>query len=264
MSGSPVPEDPRAAVTPEGAPGPPAPWLRHRYGAVTSDDVAALDAAATRAGVDVVALMEVAGLQVARCAWRMVGRRRARIAVVAGRGNNGGDGLVAARHLVAWGCQVRCVVVGGEERLRDTVVRQRAAAQGAGAVVVTSPLADDVRRTLDGADLVVDALLGTGLRSAPREPDAAAIAATAGARVLSVDVPSGLDATTGEAFTPCVGAEVTCTLTAVKAGFWSSSARPWIGRVVVADIGMPATAWQAVGLASPVAVRGGTLIRVLL
>ena len=236
--------------------------LEERYGALSPDRIAALDAAAVDAGVDILMLMEVAGWQVARCAWRMLHRRRAPVLVLAGRGNNGGDGLVAARHLRAWGCEVEAVVLGEEERLRGAVVDQLRAAGGAGVAVRVT---EDTARLADAAlaaALCVDALLGTGLRSAPREPDAGAIAALEGARVLSVDVPSGLDAGTGLAHDPCVRAEVTCTLTAVKSGLWTAGGRARAGRVVVADIGMPLTAWTACGLRPPTSVRAGALLTV--
>ncbi len=231
-----------------------------RYGALPPDRLAALDAAAVDAGVDIVMLMEVAGWQVARCAWRLLGRRPASVLVVAGRGNNGGDGLVAARHLRAWGCAVEAVVAGEEGRLRGAVVDQLRAARGAGVTVTAGEDTSRIAATAAAAGLCVDALLGTGLRSAPRHPEAGAIAALENARVLSVDVPSGLDAGTGEAHDPCVRAEVTCTLTAVKTGLWTRSGRAHAGRVVVADIGMPATAWSACGLRPPTAVRGGALL----
>jgi ADP-dependent NAD(P)H-hydrate dehydratase / NAD(P)H-hydrate epimerase len=237
--------------------------LERRYGALAADRLAALDAAAVAAGVDILMLMEVAGWQVARCAWRMLGRRPARVLVAAGRGNNGGDGLVTARHLRAWGCAVEAVVAGDEARLRDVVVEQLRAARGAGVTVTAAGDATArLSATAAAADLCVDALLGTGLRSAPRPPDAGAITALEGARVLSVDVPSGLDASTGEAHDPCVRAEVTCTLTAVKSGLWTGAGRARAGRVVVADIGMPATAWSGCGLRPPTAVRGGALLTV--
>lgn len=239
-----------------------APDLEERYGALPPERIAALDAAAVDAGVAIVMLMEVAGWQVARCAWRMLGRRPAAVLVVAGRGNNGGDGLVAARHLRAWGCPVEALVLGEEERLRGAVVEQVAAARGAGVAVAveedTAGLGDAAGR----ASLCVDALLGTGLRSAPRSPDAGAIAAMQDARVLSVDVPSGLDAGSGRPYDPCVRAEVTCTLTAVKSGLWTAEGRARAGRVVVADIGMPVTAWQACGMRAPTAVRAGALLTV--
>jgi NAD(P)H-hydrate epimerase len=235
---------------------------RRRCGALTAAEVAALDAAAVDSGVPILALMEVAGWQVARCAWRMLGRRAGTVLVLAGRGNNGGDGLVAARHLRAWGCAVEVAVMGEEARLRGAVVEQMAAARGAGVTVRAGGATAGLAAATRAAALCIDALLGTGLRSAPREPDAGAIEAMAGARVLSVDVPSGLDASSGEAHAPCVTAEVTCTLTAVKSGLWTASGRAHAGRLVVADIGMPATAWSACGLRAPAAVRGGALLRV--
>jgi hydroxyethylthiazole kinase-like uncharacterized protein yjeF len=233
-----------------------------KYGALDSAQVAALDAAATAAGVDVIQLMEVAGWQVARCAWHMLDQRPARVGVVAGRGNNGGDGLVAARHLAAWGCRVRAVVIAGEGQLRELAGHQLHAALGAGVDASVSTQPEALTAAIDGADLVLDALLGTGLTSPPREPDAGAIRALAGYQLLSIDVPSGLDAGSGEAHDPCVEATVTCTLTAMKRGLWSKRAREHAGEVMVADIGMPATAWAACGLQAPSAVRGGALLRV--
>lgn len=232
-----------------------------RYGSLDGEGVAALDAAALQSGVDVVQLMEVAGWQVARCAWRMLGHRPQRLAVMAGRGNNGGDGLVAARHLASWGCAVRATVAGEEERLRDLAVRQLRAARGAGVEVLVSADSGVLAATIKDAVLVIDALLGTGLTSAPREPDATAIRALRGARVLSVDVPSGLDASSGAAHDPCVRAELTCTLTAMKRGLWAERGRAHAGEIIVADIGMPRTAWLSCGLRPPLSVRGGALLR---
>ena len=83
---------------------------QRRYGDLTSAQLGALDAAAVQAGVEIVQLMEVAGFQVARLAWRLLGSRPRRVHVVAGHGNNGGDGLVAARHLGGWGCDVSATV----------------------------------------------------------------------------------------------------------------------------------------------------------
>ena len=236
--------------------------LEQRYGALTPERIAALDAAAVDAGVGILMLMEVAGWQVARCAWRMLGRRPAGILVLAGRGNNGGDGLVAARHLAAWGCDVEATVIGEEERLRGAVLDQLRAARGAGVAVAVGEETAGIDRRASSAALCVDAVLGTGLRSAPRQPDAGVIVALGGARVLSVDVPSGLDSGSGVAYDPCVRAEVTCTLTAVKSGLWTAEGRARAGRLVVADIGMPPTAWSACRLRPPTAVRAGALLTV--
>jgi len=230
-------------------------------GALTSADVAALDAAAAQLGVSSLQLMEIAGWQVARCAWqRLAGA--ADVLVVAGRGNNGGDGLVAARHLATWGCTVRARVLSDEERLGELMTAHVASARGNGVSVEVSADPGDIGAQAETATLIVDALLGTGLREPAREPLATAIRAlnASDAAVLSVDVPSGLDATSGKAYEPCVAAVATCTPTAMKAGLWERSGRRHAGEIWVGDIGMPVAAWRSCGLVAPQAVAGGVLV----
>jgi ADP-dependent NAD(P)H-hydrate dehydratase / NAD(P)H-hydrate epimerase len=231
-------------------------------GDLTSEQVAQLDAAALQCGVTTVQLMELAGWQVARCAWHHIGNRPADIGVIAGYGNNGGDGLVAARHLATWGCNVRVVVVAEESRVQGVVHDHVGAARACGIDVHVDTKPSAVMAAADGAALLIDALLGTGLRSAPRDPQATAIRTLNGTGhpILSVDVPSGLDATTGDAFDPCVHATLTCTLTAMKRGLRSSGAAAYAGAVWVADIGMPAGAWRRAGLVQPSGVVGGELV----
>jgi len=238
--------------------------LRARFGAVTSEQVAALDHAATECGVTVMQLMEVAGWQVARSAWAALHEQPAEILVVSGRGNNGGDGLVAARHLATWGCPVRVHMLAEPERVTGLAAQHAESARANGVEVTVSNDADDLSAQLHSASLVLDGLLGTGLTSAPREPQASTIRAlnASGMRVLSIDVPSGLDASSGEAPGACVKAAVTCTLAAMKAGLWSAEGRSHAGRLFVADIGMPAAAWQRNGLARPTDVVGGALLPV--
>jgi ADP-dependent NAD(P)H-hydrate dehydratase / NAD(P)H-hydrate epimerase len=232
------------------------------FGDLTSEQVARLDAAALECGVTTLQLMEIAGWQVARCAWRHINSRPSRIIVVAGHGNNGGDGLVAARHLASWGCFVEVLVVADESRVRGLVLDHIVSARRCGVDVSIGAVAAALHAGMEGAALVLDAILGTGLRSAPRELQASAIrAVNAGGRpVLSVDVPSGLDATTGEAFDPCVRANLTCTLTAMKRGLQGGDAAAHAGELWVADIGMPATAWERAGLPRPPGVTGGELV----
>jgi NAD(P)H-hydrate epimerase len=232
------------------------------YGSLSADEVAALDAAAVASGVSVMQLMEIAGWQVARCAWQVLHHAPGRVAVVAGRGNNGGDGMVAARHLVAWGCSVRAVVVAeSAQSLRELLAAHVESARNGGVHTSFATSTESVREAVRGAALVLDALLGTGLRGAPRDADAAAIAGMEHTHVVAVDVPSGLDATTGEAHQPCVRAAATCTLTAMKRGLWTQSGRAQAGAITVADIGMPLAAWRAAGLQAPHLVRGGELLQ---
>ena len=238
--------------------------LRTRFGALRSDDVAALDRAAVESGVTVVQLMEIAGFQVARCAWALIGERPDSVAVIAGHGNNGGDGLVAARHLATWGCEVRACVLAQPGRLDGLIATHAESARRNGVVVRTSLAIADVGATVDAAALVLDAVLGTGLRAAPREPQAAAVRAmnASAARILAIDVPSGMDASTGEVFDPCVRAAATCTLAAVKAGLWTAAAASVAGALWVADIAMPGAAWRACGLEQPTNIHAGALLPV--
>lgn len=230
-------------------------------GGITSDDVARLDDEAADCGVSTVQLMEIAGWQVARCAWQRTGGAAA-ISVIAGYGNNGGDGLVAARHLATWGCAVQVLVLAAESRVTGVVAGHVLSARRCGIDVIIDADPGAVAGVVARSDLVLDAILGTGLRSAPREPQAGAIRAINESviPVLSVDVPSGLDATSGEAFDPTVRATLTCTLTAMKQGLRRRDGPRQAGEVWVADIGMPAAAWRRTGLIQPSGVTGGELV----
>jgi hydroxyethylthiazole kinase-like uncharacterized protein yjeF len=233
--------------------------LQRRFGSLTPEQASRLDAAAVELGVDIAQLMEIAGFQVARCVWRMLGRRAARVHVVAGHGHNGGDGMVTARHLAGWGCDVTAGVLGDPDAL-DTLLRQQCtAATGAGVAVCVSQRAGDILVRLDDAAIVVDALLGTGLREPPRPAHAEVIAGVHGT-VISIDVPSGLDAATGTAPGAAVRAHTTCTLAAMKRGLWNDAAHAYCGQMVVADIGMPQQAWQRCRLTAPTSLRGGRLV----
>jgi NAD(P)H-hydrate epimerase len=189
--------------------------------------------AAERFGVSVEWLMEAAGWQVARYC-------RQSTAVVCGVGNNAGDGLAAARHLHRWGrlISVCCVDV---SRLRGAAARELDALQKAGV-----PVSDAL--VLVDAVAVVDAIFGTGLSRPPEGKFAEWIDAIngSGKTVIALDVPSGLDAESGVAYAPIVRADVTITLGLPKPGLAEHG-----GRVVVADIGVPYEAYEAVGIAVP-------------
>lgn len=159
---------------------------------------------------------------------------------------------------------LRCLHVDrrAEANLSGVVATHAQSAQRNGAKLIVSTDTDELPAFLRGADLVLDGILGTGLRSGPRQPQAAAIdALNAGASpMLAIDVPSGLDATTGEPYPPTVSATATCTLVGVKTGLWI--ARAVAGELWAADIGMPRAAWQATGLTPPTALTAGALVSV--
>jgi hydroxyethylthiazole kinase-like uncharacterized protein yjeF len=234
--------------------------LQQRFGDLTADDVNRLDAVAAGLGVDTERLMEHAGWQVARCASELCAPG-APLAVIAGSGNNGGDGVVAARLLAGWGHRVEVVVFSEPEKLKPEFSKRLAAAAACGAATQVTPRPEAVSRALADCELALDALLGSGLAGPPRDQAAVVIALLSGAATLAVDVPSGLDATAGPT-AGCVQALATCTLAGVKRGLWTGAGRSHAGRLYVADIGMPAAAWHACGLEVPSEVRNGRLLEI--
>ena len=207
--------------------------------ALTSAQVRQIDAlAGDRFGVAVDWLMEAAGWQVARFC-------RGRTAVICGVGNNAGDGLAAARHLHRWG-RLGSVACANPDRLRGAAARELEALRKLG-VPISSHL------DLNGAEVVVDALFGTGLSRPPEGVFAQWIGAinSSGARVVAVDLPSGLDADSGVAYAPTVRAHVTVTLGLPKPGLLTGDGPSTAGEVWVADIGVPFEAYAAIGVEVP-------------
>jgi NAD(P)H-hydrate epimerase len=159
------------------------------------------------------------------------------INVLCGKGNNGGDGFVCARVLRELGREVAVLLLGEPEDLQGDARANYERLPGG------PPGAFDPAR-LDGASGVVDAILGTGFSGQPRQPAAAAIeavnsAADAGASVIACDVPSGVDASTGEVHGAAVRAHATVTFHAGKPGLWIAPGKQHAGEVSVIDIGIP-------------------------
>jgi NAD(P)H-hydrate epimerase len=207
--------------------------------ALTSAQVKQVDAlAGDRFGVAVDWLMEAAGWQVARFC-------RGRTAVVCGVGNNAGDGLAAARHLYRWG-RLSSVSCANADRLRGPAARELQALQKLG-VPISSHL--DLR----DAEVVVDALFGTGLSRPPEGAFAEWIDAinSSGGRVVAVDLPSGLDGDSGVAYAPTVHAHITVTLGLPKPGLLTGDGPSRAGEIWVADIGVPFEAYAAIGIEVP-------------
>jgi len=216
----------------------------------TRGEIRAFDRYAIEAlGVPGIVLMENAGRQIAEAARAMLaGRARPRVVILAGPGNNGGDGFVVARHLAIAGIRPEVALLAPREKIvgdADTNLRVLEAMGFqirvlAGKVEATL---GELRPMLAEADLVVDGMLGTGTRGEIREPYASVIGAVNDARrpVLAIDIPSGLDPDTGEPLGPTIRATKTVTLAAVKVGFRKPGAAEYTGEVVLADIGVPFT-----------------------
>ena len=192
-------------------------------------------------------LMENAGAGAAR---HVLAARRAWesesgvVAVCCGGGNNGGDGAVLARHLANAGVRVELWYSVAADALRGDARTQHATVTRMGLAIVHVPALEVLRDGLARADVLVDALLGTGASGAPRTEIAAWIRAlnerrAAGARTVALDLPSGFDADSGSAADPTVFADLTTTFAAPKLGFARPGAGRWLGRVELVDIGVP-------------------------
>lgn len=203
-------------------------------------------------GIPGVVLMENAGAGAARLLLEQEPRR---VCILCGPGNNGGDGYVVARHLANEGVLVRVFEFAEPSRLcgdalvmREIVVRM--AQDDAGDLRLVSAQFS-LQEELAACDWIVEALLGTGFHGEMREPLAGAIRAcnkarSQGARVMALDLPSGLDTDSGVAASDTVRADLTVTFAALKQGLLKPEAARFIGEVRVVSIGAPASLFERV------------------
>lgn len=209
-------------------------------GTATAKDMKALEMNSEYLGLSKLQMMENAGRGVAEEIMRRF-KPPCRVALFCGPGGNGGDGFVAARHLAASGFDVEVVLVGDESEIGSEeakanwrVLKSMPSSIGLRVVKDSSQLPE-----LEGVDVIVDALVGTGVRGVLRPPIIQAVEAInemEGFKV-SIDVPSGIDADTGEVLGAAVKADLTVTLHCEKVGFQGSE--EYLGEVVIKPIGVP-------------------------
>ncbi|HEX4306418.1 MAG TPA: NAD(P)H-hydrate dehydratase [Solirubrobacterales bacterium] len=239
-------------------------WLRGLYDA---EEMRSVDRWAIEdRGVDSLELMENAGRAVAEAVAKL--RPEGPVRVVCGKGNNGGDGLVAARLLREMGFATEVLLLWPAAELSDDAsanlkrleeaadgVRTSARYPGISANAVEVGADGDVVGLLAGSGVVVDAIFGTGFAGAPREPAASAIAAIndCGAPVVACDIVSGVDAATGEVAGAVVECDVTVTFHGAKVGHYVAPGKWATGELEVAPIGIPAGAPEpaAAGVIEP-------------
>jgi NAD(P)H-hydrate epimerase len=206
---------------------------------LSRDEVRSLDERASADyGLPGIVLMENAGRGTAELLLRL--GIHGPVVICCGRGNNGGDGFVIARHLDNLHVPVRVLVFAPPADLRGDAAVNYSVLARSDVPIVHAPLAT-LAQELAGADWVVDALFGTGLAGPVRPPFDQVIAAINGcpARILAVDIPSGLDCDTGLPLGPTIKAHHTATMVAEKQGFAHPGVRDWLGEVHVIDIGLP-------------------------
>ena len=197
-------------------------------------------------GIELIQMMENAGLHLAELARSRFSRLRdVPVTVLAGGGNNGGGGLVCARHLANWGAPVSVVLDRSPNEITGVPAHQMRILRRMGLSFLEEPLASP--------GLIVDALIGYGLSDDPKGRSAELIDRANGtdAPTFSLDAPSGLDTTTGSPADPCIQATATLTLALPKRGLLTAEARPVVGRLFLADISVPAVVYARMGLGRP-------------
>lgn len=214
-----------------------------RQRSLSRDEVRAIDSRAmSEFGLPGIMLMENAGRGAAELLHRL--GVTGRVVICAGKGNNGGDGFVIARHLDLAGCDVRVLLCCDRGELTGDAAINYGVLEAAGMAGIELGMAPDatlLARELAAAEWIIDALLGTGARGEVRAPYLSVIAAInhAGKKVLAVDLPSGMDCDTGLPLGVCVQAHHTATFVARKLGFDAAGSRAWTGEVHVIGIGAP-------------------------
>lgn len=203
-----------------------------------------VDRVAVGLGLSLTRMMENAGAELARMTGMLLGGDLTgrRITVLAGPGGNGGGGLVAARRLIGWGAEVEVRLAVEPEQLAPIPREQLRLLQRMDATVAVGA------NELSTPELFVDAILGYSQRGDPREKAAELIAATDRGRVLSLDVPSGLELEHGRARAPAVHAEATLTLALPKQSLRLEVARPLVGNLYLADISIPSIVYETLGI----------------
>ena len=191
-----------------------------------------------------IVLMENAGRGITEC---LLKRKPKSVLVCCGRGNNGGDGFVIARHLDQAGIPVRVILFANPRDLLGDAFLNYSMIYHSDIPLDLFPKVGEegFRKQLEEVDWVVDALVGTGQKGSLRPPFdmAAKMINQSGKKVLAVDIPSGMDADTGEITEPTIKANLTVTMVTPKCGFSNPKAKANLGELEIVGIGLP-RCWQ--------------------
>jgi len=260
------------------APSPPATPVAHdriptiplgSVPAVTADQMAEVDRLATDVyGITLLQMMEQAGSHLATvAAAELEGDLRGRrILVAVGPGNNGGGGLTAARHLANRGARVRVILARPARRLSEAGRHQLATLleMGVSCCMAVYDITDaEIDAELRDADLVIDAVLGYRGRGAPHDEVGTLIEriSSAGDRILSLDLPSGMDPDSGAVASIAVRSRATMTLALPKVGLLTDAGWVQAGNLYLADIGLPAALFARIGLNVDAPFAMGRIVR---
>jgi ADP-dependent NAD(P)H-hydrate dehydratase / NAD(P)H-hydrate epimerase len=215
---------------------------------ITAEEMSFIDENSAALGIPRLLLMENAGAASADLIDREYAAEGKKAVVVSGLGNNGGDGFVVCRHLLNRGAKVGLVLLGRSEEIKTDEAKlnwnvlEKMDLNLTRTSILDSAELDKLRKALENADIVVDAILGTGVRGKLREPISSSVKAIddSGKIIVAIDTPTGLNPSTGEIHGVAIKATMTLTFHKMKRGFEGHS--DLTGKVRVVDIGIPVEA----------------------
>ncbi len=193
-------------------------------------------------GIELIQMMENAGRNLAALAYRFHGESDKEVHVYAGAGGNGGGGLVAARWLKNWGLNVSVFLLKPEKNYHSVPLHQ---------LNILKKLSIPLNPVnLPTPDVILDAVIGYSIKGNPRGKAAEMIHTMnqSGAKVISLDTPSGLNLTNGNPYDPCVKSDATMTLALPKKGLYAQQGKQYVGDLYLADIGVPPELYEKVPL----------------
>lgn len=221
---------------------------------ITSAQMADVDKIAVKQGLMIIQMMEYAGLNIARFIQGFIQEKTpGKVLILAGKGHNGGDGIAAARHLVNWGIETNILLAELPENLKTTSVHHLSLVKKNNIYAEIWNNTKEQKQLFQEADVIVDSLLGYNINGNPRERYKALIieANNANKPIIAIDLPSGLDGTTGAPNAPTIKANQTLTLALPKIGLTKKSATEYVGEVFVADLGITESIFSEAGIQVP-------------
>jgi len=214
----------------------------------TAQEMERLDEVAVENGLEIRQMMELAGFHMTQLCKHLMYGYTTSFVIAVGKGNKGGDGIAAARHLVNHGWRHVSIVCSSSEIKDDANHHLRLCRDMNVPIILWEDDEEYARTVLLSADVIIDSLIGYHLDGRPRGIIASMIRTiqSSSADIIAYDIPSGVDATTGECLSPCITADVTLTLALPKKVFVTDEGSKHSGHVYIGDIGIPSWMYEQV------------------
>jgi len=207
---------------------------------VTTKEMAKLDKLAVKNGLEIRQMMELAGWHMLSLVRQLRTSNKAKITIVCGKGNKGGDGLSAARHLVNFGYKVSVILM-AKNISKDSNHQLKMLKKMKVPITVYPSSKSLAKKEILNSKIIIDALIGYNLKGAPQGifAETVKLINQAKGNVFAFDLPTGLEPNTGQCYEPCVQTDITLCLSTPKKCFKYKDAQKISGKILIADIGMP-------------------------